>query len=132
VTPNARSKLRLLKQLRIKDHLLMEEEFVALEQARIKAKELKDGSKKEGNREADDETLLANLKGSPLGVGTLEEMIDDDHAIVSSTSGPEYYVPIMSFVDKELLEPGCSVLLHQKVVPCYLLTVECGDCRCVG
>jgi 26S proteasome regulatory subunit T2 len=110
----------------------MEEEFVALEQARIKAKELKDGSKKEGNREADDETLLANLKGSPLGVGTLEEMIDDDHAIVSSTSGPEYYVPIMSFVDKELLEPGCSVLLHQKVVPFNLLTVECGDRRCVG
>ena len=46
---------------------------------------------------------------------TNQQIIDDDHAIVSSTSGPEYYVPIMSFVDKELLEPGCSVLLHQKV-----------------
>jgi 26S proteasome regulatory subunit T2 len=116
VTPTARSKLRLLKQLRIKDHLLMEEEFVALHQVRVKEKELKEGTKKEGSRDTDDETLLANLKGSPLGVGTLEEIIDDDHAIVSSTSGPEYYVPIMSFVDKELLEPGCSVLLHQKVV----------------
>jgi hypothetical protein len=75
VTPTARCKLRLLKQLRIKDHLLMEEEVVALYQARAKEKELKDGNKKEGgNREADDETLLASLKGSPLGVGTLEEV----------------------------------------------------------
>lgn len=68
VTPTARCKLRLLKQLRIKDHLLMEEEVVALYQNRAKAKELA------GEREMDDETLLANLKGSPLGVGSLEEV----------------------------------------------------------
>ena len=29
--------------------------------------------------------------------------------------GPEYYVSILSFVDKSQLEPGCSVLLHNKV-----------------
>jgi hypothetical protein len=53
----------------------MEEEVVALYQARAKEKDLKDGKKKEGgSREADDETLLASLKGSPLGVGTLEEV----------------------------------------------------------
>ena len=28
--------------------------------------------------------------------------------------GPEYYVNIMSFVDKSQLEPGCAVLLHNK------------------
>ncbi len=49
-------------------------------------------------------------------VGTLEEIIDDDHAIVSATMGPEYYVNIMSFVDKDQLEPGCSVFLHNKVI----------------
>jgi 26S proteasome regulatory subunit T2 len=49
-----------------------------------------------------------------MHVGTLEEIIDDDHAIVSTTSGPESYVTIMSFVDKDLLEPGCSILLHHK------------------
>lgn len=48
-------------------------------------------------------------------VGILEEMIDDDHAIVSSSLGPESYSSIMSFVDKSLLEPNCSVLLHNKV-----------------
>jgi 26S proteasome regulatory subunit T2 len=56
-----------------------------------------------------------DLRGTPMGVGNLEEIIDDDHAIVSSAVGPEYYVSIMSFVDKDELEPGCSVLLHHKV-----------------
>ena len=41
----------------------------------------------------------------------------NSHAIVSSTSGPEYYVSILSFVDKTQLEPGCTVLLHNKVTP---------------
>ena len=51
-----------------------------------------------------------------MSVGTLEEMIDDNHAIVSSSMGPEYYVGVMSFVNKDLLETGCSVLLHNKVI----------------
>jgi 26S proteasome regulatory subunit T2 len=38
------------------------------------------------------------------------------HAIVSSSVGPEYYVSILSFVDKSQLEPGCSLLLHNKVL----------------
>ncbi len=50
-----------------------------------------------------------------MSVGTLEEIIDENHAIVSSSMGPEYYVGIMSFVNQDLLEPGCSVLLHNKV-----------------
>lgn len=57
-----------------------------------------------------------DLRGSPMGVGTLEEMIDDNHAIVSSAMGPEYYVTVMSFVNQDLLEPGSSVLLHNKVM----------------
>lgn len=61
-------------------------------------------------------STVDELRGSPMGVGTLEEIIDDDHAIVSSATGPEYYVAIMSFVDKDLLEPGCSVLLHHKTM----------------
>merc|ERR1719194_361682 len=56
-----------------------------------------------------------DIRGSPMGVATLEEMIDDNHAIISSSVGPEYYVNIMSFVDKDQLEPGCSLLTHYKV-----------------
>ncbi len=30
--------------------------------------------------------------------------------------GSEHYVSILSFVDKDQLEPGCSVLLNHKVI----------------
>lgn len=84
-----------------------------------KAKTIKDStatSSEAADRNADERGRVDDMRGSPMSVGTLEEMIDDDHAIVSSTTGPEYYVSIMSFVDKDLLEPGASVLLHHKTV----------------
>ena len=45
-------------------------------------------------------------------------MLADDcsHAIVSTSTGPEYYVSVLSIVDKGQLEPGCTVLLHNKVL----------------
>ncbi|RUP47080.1 P-loop containing nucleoside triphosphate hydrolase protein [Jimgerdemannia flammicorona] len=104
VFPTTRCRLKLLKNERIKDYLLMEEEFVQ-NQERLKPQE-------EKNQE--ERTRVDDLRGSPMGVGSLEEIIDDDHVIVSSSTGPEYYVSVMSFVDKDLLEPGCSVLLHHK------------------
>lgn len=70
-------------------------------------------------------TELDELRGTPLSVGTLEEIIDENHAIVSSSVGPEYYVTIMSYVDKDLLEPGCSVLLHNKVFASLVLKHDC-------
>jgi len=104
VTPHANCKLRLLKLERIKDYLLMEEEFLK-NQERLKPQEEKN---------AEERTKVDELRGSPMNVGTLEEIIDDNHGIVSSPVGPEYYVTILSFVDKDELEPGCSVLLHHK------------------
>lgn len=108
---------------RIHDHLLLEEEYVENQERLRKAKQAKENNKPAGDaddeaadRNADERGKVDDMRGSPMGVGTLEEMIDDDHAIVSSTTGPEYYVSIMSFVDKDLLEPGCSVLLHHKSV----------------
>lgn len=66
-------------------------------------------------KDQEERQKVDDLRGSPLSVGTLEEMIDDNHAIVSSSVGPEYYVNVMSFVNQDLLEPGSSVLLHNKV-----------------
>jgi len=106
VKPHNKCKLRLLKLERIKDYLLMEEEFIA-NQERLKPIE---------EKTQEDRTKVDELRGSPMGVGSLEEIIDDNHAIISSSMGPEYYVTIMSFVDKDLLEPGSSVLLHHKVL----------------
>lgn len=104
VTPLTKCKLRLLKLERVKDYLLMEEEFVS-NQERLKPEE---------TAEEDRSKVVEDLQGSPLCVGNLEELIDDNHAIVSSSSGT-HYVGIMSFVDKDQLEPGCAVLLHNKV-----------------
>ena len=106
VYPTTRSRLKLLKMERIKDHLLLEEEFV----------QNQDSLRPKDDRNAEERTRVDDIRGSPMVVGTLEEIIDDEHAIVSSAIGPEYYVGIMSFVDKDLLEPGCSVLLHHKTM----------------
>lgn len=68
---------------------------------------------------------MDDLRGTPMSVGTLEEIIDDNHAIVSTSVGSEHYVSILSFVDKDLLEPGCSVLLNHKV-SCWSLRKPTG------
>ncbi|KAH3663539.1 hypothetical protein OGAPHI_004940 [Ogataea philodendri] len=106
VLPNTRCKLKLLKLERIKDHLLLEEEFVSNQEILQPTEQ----------KQAEEREKVDDLRGTPMSIGTLEEIIDDDHAIVSSSSGPEYYVSILSFVDKGLLEPGCQVLLHHKTV----------------
>ena len=67
-------------------------------------------------KDQEERAKVEDLRGSPLAVGNLEEMIDDNHAIVSSSVGPEYYVGVLSFVNQDLLEPGCTVLLHNKVM----------------
>ena len=53
-----------------------------------------------------------------MAVGTQEELIDDNHAIVSSSVGSEYFVNIPFFVDKDLIKSGCTVLLNTKVSVC--------------
>ncbi|XP_022650578.1 26S proteasome regulatory subunit 4 isoform X1 [Varroa jacobsoni] len=105
ITPHARCRLKLLKLERIKDYLLMEEEFLR-NQERLKPQE---------ERHEEERSKVDDHRGSPMSVGTLEEIIDDNHAIVSTSVGSEHYVSILSFVDKDQLEPGCSVLLNHKV-----------------
>jgi len=123
VFPSARCKLRYLRMQRIHDHLLLEEEYVENQERIRKAKAVNTaqpasagGDSDALDRNADERSRVDDMRGSPMGVGNLEELIDDDHAIVSSATGPEYYVSIMSFVDKDLLEPGASILLHHKSV----------------
>jgi len=68
----------------------------------------------------EERSKVDDLRGTPMSVGTLEEIIDDNHAIVSTSVGSEHYVSILSFVDKDQLEPGCSVLLNHKVPTCFV------------
>ncbi|KAI9292927.1 26S proteasome regulatory subunit T2 [Neoconidiobolus thromboides FSU 785] len=104
VLPNTRCRLKLMKKERIKDYLLMEQEFVTKQEQH----------RPQDERHEEERSKLDILRGTPMGVGTLDEIIDDEHAIVTTTNGPEYYVNIMSFVDKDALEQGCSVLIHHK------------------
>ena len=110
ITPAAKCRLRLLKIDRVKDWLLMEQEYVGGCEAAA-------GGAAAADERADaDATRVDDVRGSPLSVGTLEELVDETHAIVSSSVGPEYYVSILSFVDHGALEPGCTVLLHNKAL----------------
>jgi 26S proteasome regulatory subunit T2 len=104
VYPLSKCKLRLLRSERIKDFLLLEEEFLTNRQV----------TKPSEQQEEEEKNKLNELRGTPMGVGTLEEIIDDNHAIISTAHGPEYYVGVMSFVDKDAIEPGSTVLLHHK------------------
>mmetsp|Transcript_12714 Transcript_12714/g.19535 ORF Transcript_12714/g.19535 Transcript_12714/m.19535 type:complete len:673 (+) Transcript_12714:117-2135(+) len=106
ITPSSKCKLRLLKLDRVKDFLLMEQEFIRNHEV----------FKPHEERDQEEREKLEELRGSPLGVGSLEELIDDNHAIVSSSVGPEYYVNILSSVNQDLLDPGSSVLLHNKTM----------------
>ena len=77
----------------------MEEELIK-NQERLKPQE---------EKQEEERSRVDDLRGSPMSVGTLEEIIDDNHAIVSTSVGSEHYVSILSFVDKDQLEPGRSL-----------------------
>lgn len=101
ITPALKCKLRHLKLQKTKAFLSLEENLLGLVET--------NPHERDGSR-----VMLDQLRGHPLAIGTLEEFIDDDHAIVSSGQGLEYYSFIMSFVDKDMLEPGCTVFLNNK------------------
>jgi len=48
-----------------------------------------------------------------LVIGQFLEMIDANTGIVGSTTGSNYYVRILSTIDRELLKPSSSVALHR-------------------
>lgn len=103
ITPTTKCLLRMRKAERIKDYLLMEEEYIKTQNA----------NKEPDNAKEDEEkNTIDLLRGSPVIIGTLEEIITEDHAIVE-VSGSEFYVKILSIVDKEQLELGCSVLVRE-------------------
>lgn len=106
VNPVSKCRLRMLRLERIKDHLLLEQEYLSIVEA----------GKTGDEQEEEEAKKVDELRGTPMGVGTLEEIIDDNHAIVSSAVGPEYYVNMMSFVDKDQIQPGCTVLTHNKTL----------------
>jgi len=65
---------------------------------------------------SNEQESVNDLMGTPTMIGTLDEIIDDNHAIVSTNHGSQYYTNICSFVDKDQIEPGCTVILNNKTM----------------
>ena len=56
---------------------------------------------------------VKRIQAVPLVIGQFLEMVDENAGIVSSTTGSNYYVRILSTLNRELLKPSSSVALHR-------------------
>lgn len=56
---------------------------------------------------------ISRFQSVPLVVGQFVEQIDHNYGIVSSTTGNNYLVRIISTIDREKLKPNISIVLHR-------------------
>lgn len=56
---------------------------------------------------------IRRIQSVPLVIGQFNEMVDANYGIVGSTAGSNYYVRILSTLDRELLKPNTSIALHR-------------------
>lgn len=56
---------------------------------------------------------VKRIQSVPLVIGQFLEMVDANTGIVGSTTGSNYFVRILSTVNRELLKPSSSVALHR-------------------
>nr|CCA25028.1 26S protease regulatory subunit 6B putative [Albugo laibachii Nc14] len=56
---------------------------------------------------------VKRIQSVPLVIGQFLEMVDANYGLVGSTSGSNYYVRILSTLDREKLKPSSSVALHR-------------------
>ena len=56
---------------------------------------------------------VKRIQSVPLVIGQFLEMVDTASGIVGSTTGSNYYVRILSTLNRELLKPSASVALHR-------------------
>nr|GLL27492.1 26S protease regulatory subunit 6B homolog [Ipomoea trifida] len=58
---------------------------------------------------------LKRIQSVPLVIEQFMEMIDQNNSIVGSTTGSNYYVRILSTINRELLKPSVSVMSRRSV-----------------
>jgi len=57
---------------------------------------------------------VTRIQSVPLIIGQFQEMVDENYAIVQSTSGSSsYFTRVLSTLNRELLKPNTSVALHR-------------------
>merc|ERR1712137_85003 len=92
---------RLKKLQRQMKFLSIQEEYIKDEQKNLKR----------GILRAQEE--VKRIQSVPLVLGQFLEMIDENHAIIGSTTGSNYYVRVLSTLNREELKPSSSVALHK-------------------
>jgi 26S proteasome regulatory subunit T3 len=83
------------------EFLEIQEEYIKEEQKSLKRELLR----------AQEE--VKRIQSVPLVIGQFLEMVDATSGIVGSTTGSNYYVRILSTLNRELLKPSASVALHR-------------------
>ena len=56
---------------------------------------------------------IKRIRSVPLLIGQFLEMIDENHAIIAATTGSNFYVRVLSTLNRENLKPSSSVALHK-------------------
>eukprot|EP00163_Fabomonas_tropica_P017383 TRINITY_DN3090_c0_g1_i1.p1 TRINITY_DN3090_c0_g1~~TRINITY_DN3090_c0_g1_i1.p1 ORF type:complete len:408 (-),score=135.85 TRINITY_DN3090_c0_g1_i1:187-1410(-) len=56
---------------------------------------------------------VKRIKAVPLVIGQFLELVDEHNAIISSTTGSNYFVRVMSTLNRELLKPNSSIAMHR-------------------
>jgi len=92
---------RLKELQRELEFVEIQEEYVKDEQKNLKIELLR----------AQEE--VKRIQAVPLVIGQFLEMVDENAGIVSSTTGSNYFVRILSTLNRELLKPSSSVALHR-------------------
>lgn len=93
--------LKLKKLEKELDLLMLQEDYIKDEQRHLKRELVR----------AQEE--VKRIRSVPLVIGQFLEPIDENTGIVSSTTGSNYVVRILSTLDRELLKPSSSVALHR-------------------
>ncbi|CAF0929929.1 unnamed protein product [Rotaria sp. Silwood1] len=83
-------------------------EFLEVQEAYVKT-ELKNLKKEMLHAQEE----IKRIQSVPLVIGQFLEAVDQNTGIVGSTTGSNYYVRILSTIDRELLKAGASVALHK-------------------
>ena len=56
---------------------------------------------------------VKKIQSVPLVIGQFSEMINENYGICTSTAGSNYYVRVLSTLNREELKPNASVALHR-------------------
>ncbi|CAD6188288.1 unnamed protein product [Caenorhabditis auriculariae] len=103
IAPRRQCLLRLLKQSRVHDYLLLEAEFIRRQNVRRPLEVQRRNERR----------VVHQLRGTPTTLARVHELFEDEkHAVVIvEGSKREWYVPILSIVDKDLLRLNALVMV---------------------